>query len=306
MRDALARRRELRRRHQVDVEQPIAVVVEQRDAAAGRFEDVILGRAAAIHLPRQLRTDLEGHRYWRAVVGYRARSRGAGPIAEAWPPDAGSFGLRLAEAALEREATSDVGLELRSRLVEEREGGADRGRDASSVCRCERGQLSCGTTQVVSQRRIQNCRRGAQCVEIAARGLERASNLIGRRLSARRLLQLVARVALCLQKLRALLRVQACLRRGRLLRGRRRHERADRTERRRAGEHDRARADPTSLHVHGRRSARMITLALRSCETASERHAGDDLQRSRRRDPADGSEPVPLHQVPLRIVAGGW
>src|SRR4030095_11307651 len=52
----------------------------------------------------------------------------------------------------------------------------------------------------------------------------------------------------------------------------------------------------------GRRSARMIPLALRSCETASERHAGDDLQRSRRRDPANGSEPVPLHQVPLRIV----
>ena len=70
-------------------------------------------------------------------------------------------------------------------------------------------QLSCRTTEVVSQRRIQNCRRGAQRVEIAARGLERASNLIGRRLRARRLLQLVERVALCLQKPRALLRVHA-------------------------------------------------------------------------------------------------
>ena len=46
----------------------------------------------------------------------------------------------------------------------------------------------------------------------------------------------------------------------------------------------------------------MITLALRSWETASERHAGDELQRARRRDAADRSEPVPLRQVPLRIV----
>ena len=67
--DAFTRRGELRRGHQIDVEQPITVVVEQRDAAAGRFEDVILGGAAAIHLPRQLRTDVEGHRYGRAVVG---------------------------------------------------------------------------------------------------------------------------------------------------------------------------------------------------------------------------------------------
>ena len=69
MGDALTRRGELRRCHQVDVEQPITVVVEQGDAAAGRFEDVILGGAPAIHLPRQLRTDVEGHRYGRAVVG---------------------------------------------------------------------------------------------------------------------------------------------------------------------------------------------------------------------------------------------
>ena len=46
----------------------------------------------------------------------------------------------------------------------------------------------------------------------------------------------------------------------------------------------------------------MIPLALRSCETASERHAGDELKRPRRRDAADRSEPVPLHQVPLRVV----
>src|SRR4029078_3272624 len=58
----LTRRRELRRRHQIDVEQPIAIVVEQGEAAAGRFEDVILGGAAAMHLPRQPRTPLKGHR----------------------------------------------------------------------------------------------------------------------------------------------------------------------------------------------------------------------------------------------------
>ena len=50
--DTLTRRRELRRGHQIDVEQSIAVVVEQGDAAAGRFEDVVLGRSAAIHLRR--------------------------------------------------------------------------------------------------------------------------------------------------------------------------------------------------------------------------------------------------------------
>ena len=243
--DALTRRGELRRGHQVDVEQPITVVVEQGDAAAGRFEDVILGGASAIHLPRQLRTDVEGHRNGRAVVGQRhVRRRWSHRRGVA--TGRGLFRLGLAEAALEREATSDVGLELGSRLVEEREGGAGRGRDASSVCWCERGQFACGTTEVVSQRRIQNRRRGAQRLETAARGLERASNLIGRRLRARRLLQLAARVALCLQKPRALLHVHARLRRRRLLREqlnrRRRHERADRTERRRHGEHDRARA----------------------------------------------------------------
>src|SRR4029434_4633145 len=60
MRDALARRSELRRSHQVDVEPSITVVIEQRDTAAGRFEDVILGGATAIHRPGQLRADTKG------------------------------------------------------------------------------------------------------------------------------------------------------------------------------------------------------------------------------------------------------
>ena len=49
------------------VEQPIAVVIEQREAAAGRFEDVILGGTSAVHFPRQLRTDIKGHRHGRGV-----------------------------------------------------------------------------------------------------------------------------------------------------------------------------------------------------------------------------------------------
>src|SRR6185503_5345114 len=47
VRDAVTRRAELRAGDQVDVEQSVAVVVEQGDAAAGRLEDVIFGRAAA-------------------------------------------------------------------------------------------------------------------------------------------------------------------------------------------------------------------------------------------------------------------
>ena len=63
MRDALARRAELCAGDQVDVEQSVAVVVEQGDAAARRFEDVILCRAAAEHLRRQPRAFLEGDQH---------------------------------------------------------------------------------------------------------------------------------------------------------------------------------------------------------------------------------------------------
>ena len=48
VRDALARRRQLGAGDDVDVEPAVAVVVEQRDAVAARFEDVVLGRAAAV------------------------------------------------------------------------------------------------------------------------------------------------------------------------------------------------------------------------------------------------------------------
>ena len=68
MRDTLARRRQLRGGHEVDVEQPVAVVVEQRDAAAGGLQDVVLRRAAAVGPGRQLNALLERDRNGSAVV----------------------------------------------------------------------------------------------------------------------------------------------------------------------------------------------------------------------------------------------
>jgi hypothetical protein len=69
VRDAVTRRAELRAGDQVDVEQAVAVVVEQGDAAARRLEDVILGRAAAEHLRRQPRAFLERHQDRCGVFG---------------------------------------------------------------------------------------------------------------------------------------------------------------------------------------------------------------------------------------------
>ena len=133
VRDALACRRQLGTGDQIDVEQSVAVVVEQGDAAAGRFEDVVLGRTAAVDLA------LAGVRPLQMSPA-RARRRprdgvfaGAGPIADAWPPYAGSLGLRLAVASLERQAERDFSLELRSRLFEKRKGRGDRCRDALRI-----------------------------------------------------------------------------------------------------------------------------------------------------------------------------
>ena len=72
--------------------QTVAVVVEQRDAAAGRFENVVLGRAAAIDLRGRRAPSSNVTGDWRAVVG-RRRVGGAGPIADACPPYAGSLGF---------------------------------------------------------------------------------------------------------------------------------------------------------------------------------------------------------------------
>ena len=184
MRDPLARRRELRRRHQIDVEQSIAVVVEQRDAAAGRFEDVILGRTAAIHLPRQLRTDVKGHRHGRAVSGQRDVRRRR-PHRRRVAAVRGILGLGLAVAALEREAERDVPLELSPHLFEERENGTDRRRGAWSVSGCQGSELGGGATKLVSQRRLESLVPRAQSFETAAGIQNRASNLIGRHVRAR-------------------------------------------------------------------------------------------------------------------------
>ena len=62
VRHALAALRELGRGHQVDVEEPVAVVVEERDAAAARLEDVVLRGAAAVALRREAGDRLELHR----------------------------------------------------------------------------------------------------------------------------------------------------------------------------------------------------------------------------------------------------
>ena len=53
VRDALARRCEFSRGDQIDVEAAVAVVVEQRDAAAARFQDVVLGGPATVGSRRQ-------------------------------------------------------------------------------------------------------------------------------------------------------------------------------------------------------------------------------------------------------------
>ena len=47
MRDPLAAGSELGGRHQVDVDEAVAVVVDEGDAAASRLEDVVRGPAAA-------------------------------------------------------------------------------------------------------------------------------------------------------------------------------------------------------------------------------------------------------------------
>ena len=161
MRDALTCRRQLRPGHEIDVEQSIAVVVEQRDAAAGRFEDVVLGRSAAIHLRGQPRAHFEGHRHGRAVSGRwdvrrrRTHRRRVAPVGRI-------LGLRLAVAALKRETERDVPLELSPRFFEEREHRAGRRRDASRVSRCQGRELGRGATKLASQRRVEtwSCRRG--------------------------------------------------------------------------------------------------------------------------------------------------
>ena len=69
VRDTLAGRRQLRGGHEVDVEQPVAVVIEQCDAAARGLQDVVFRRTAAIRAGRQLCALLECDGHGRTVVG---------------------------------------------------------------------------------------------------------------------------------------------------------------------------------------------------------------------------------------------
>ena len=259
--DTLTCRRQLRRGHEIDVEQPIAVVVEQGDAAAGRFEDVVLGRSAAIHFRGQPRTHFEGHRHGRAVFGrWDVRRRGTHRRRVA--PVRRIFGLRLAVASLEREAERDVPLELRPRFFEERErqgrsptrrlAVSPDARAVSSDAARRSSPRSDGSRRVLCRRccgRGVWIRSGTQCFETAAGIEQRASNLIGRRSRTRRLLQLGDGVALQFQQPGALLRLRPCL-----LRRSCRHECADRTKRRGQREHNRrrfrTRANPVALDVH--------------------------------------------------------
>ena len=96
---------------EVDVEPAVAVVVEQRDAAAAGLEDVVLGRAAAVGLRRQARASSK-------VTGTRAASSAA-DIGGGCRPHRRRVAavdrflrLRLAVAALERQPERDLAGEV--------------------------------------------------------------------------------------------------------------------------------------------------------------------------------------------------
>ncbi len=123
MRDALARRGQFCAGDDVDVEASIAVVVEERDAVAAGFEDVVLGRAAAVGGHGQRRGFLEGdgrrdrRRGRDAAGGRRCGRTHAGGVAAV----DGILDLRLAVAAFERETERDLALEADAGALEQRE-----------------------------------------------------------------------------------------------------------------------------------------------------------------------------------------
>ena len=187
MRDTLPAGRELGACDQVDVEETVAVVVEQRDAAAGRFENVVLGRAAAIDLSGQLRSFLECHRHRRAVVRRVRRRR---PHRRRMPTVCWLLRLRLAVAPLESQAERDVLFEASLHLVEERQDGGRCRRDALEVARGKRRELRGGAPEILAQCRIEVG--FPQCCYAAAGIEERLLDLIGCRSFAPCLLQLRA------------------------------------------------------------------------------------------------------------------
>ena len=118
VRDALACRRELGGRRQIDVQSSVAVVVEQRDAAAARFQNVVLRRPAAVGPRRKPCGLLERHGRRCTVVGRWSGGRShAGRV----PSVRGLLGFGLAVAALEAHAEGDFSLELDARAFEQRQ-----------------------------------------------------------------------------------------------------------------------------------------------------------------------------------------
>ncbi len=130
VRHALAALRELRGRHEVDVEPPVAVVVEEGDTTASRLEDVILRRSSAVGLRREPARLLEecGRRSRGRVVG---RGHGRRPHRGGVAAVDRLLHLRLAVAALQAQAERDLALELHPHAFEQREVG--RGVEARSA-----------------------------------------------------------------------------------------------------------------------------------------------------------------------------
>ena len=163
---------------EIDVEPAVAVVVEQRDAAAARFQDVVLGRPSTLGARRQTRVffELDGRRL-AAVVVWRRGADGAGPMAEAWPPTTGSLGFALAVAALEGQAERDRALELDAHALEQRQDGPDV-RSRLGIGSSRGGEFLCLLLQLSLEGRCELlcCRKG---LESLAGAEQRTSGVVG-------------------------------------------------------------------------------------------------------------------------------
>ena len=166
-------------------------------------------------------------------------------------------GLRLAIAALERQAERDLALELRADALEEREDGTRCGNDGRGVARRNSRQRRGGAAQLLSHGRCEaglrrtgpggRFRFRAERLEAAAGRQKRTLDLLGRRPFARGFLQLTDGCALKIEEARSLvgLRCGGCG----LLAGRctGRDEGPERAERRGYREREGARAGQCAI-----------------------------------------------------------